>query len=289
MSIVVTGSTGNLGAFAIDALLRRGVDPGELVATGRNQERLEELATLGIRTAAIDYEDADSLRVAFKGAEKLLLVSGSELGSRVAQHRNAIEAAAEAGTELIAYTSLLRADTATSLLAIEHRATEELLAASGVPHVLLRNSWYFENYTSQLPSYIGSAQIAGAAGEGRISAATRADYAEAAAAALTKPDQAGVVYELGGDEAFTMAELAMEVSRQTGQEIAYQNLPVDDYTQLLFSFGLPEPAAQTYADGDRAVADGELFVDSGELSKLIGRPSTSLADAVATALQPINR
>lgn len=289
MSILVTGSTGHLGALAIDALLGRGVDPGELVAVGRNQERLGELASRGVRTATIDFEDTDSLRVAFEGVEKLLLVSGSELGRRVAQHQNSIDAAREAGVELVAYTSILKADAATSLLSHEHLATEKLLAASGIPHVLLRNGWYFEVYTSQIPSYLDNGQIMGAAGEGPISAAPRAEFAEAAAMALTTPDQAGAVYELGGDHAFTMAELAAELSRQTGTGVDYQNLPVDDYTELLASFGLPEVAARTYADSDRAVAEGELFVDTGDLSRLLGRPTTSLSDAVANALEPVSR
>lgn len=284
MSIVITGATGNLGALAIDALLHRGVEPDRVVAAGRNQERLDSLAALGVRTAVIDYEDRGTLGVAFKGAEKLLLVSGTELGQRVAQHRNVIEAAGEVGIELIAYTSILRADTATSVLATEHLATEELLATSGVPHVLLRNSWYIENYTAQIPTYLENGGIVGAAGEGRISAATRDDYAQAAAAALTTPGQAGAVHELGGDEAFTMTELAAELSRQTGQDITYQNLVVDEYAQLLASFGLPEPVAQTYADGDRAVAAGELFVDTGDLSRLLGRRTTPLSEAIRASL-----
>jgi NAD(P)H dehydrogenase (quinone) len=286
MSIVVTGATGNLGGLAVDALLRRGVEPDSVIATGRNAERLELRAELGVRTVTIDYQDRHSLRSAFEGAEKLLLVSGSDIGQRVEQHRNVVESAAEAGVELLVYTSILRADSATQLLAGEHQATEELLASSGLPHVLLRNGWYFENYTSQIPSYLENGAIVGAAGEGRISGASREDYAEAAAAVLTSSDQAGAVYELGGDQAFTMSELAEELSRQTQRDIAYRNLGVDDYAELLASFGLPEPAARTYADGDRAVADGELFVDTGELSRLIGRPTTPLSEAISAALDP---
>lgn len=286
MSIVVTGATGNLGGLAVDALLRRGVEPDSVVATGRNTEQLDLLDERGVKTVAIDYEDRDSLLGAFEGAEKLLLVSASEVGQRVEQHRNVVESAGEAGVELLAYTSVLRADSATQLLAKEHQATEELLASSGVPHVLLRNGWYLENYTSQIPTYLENGAIVGAAGEGRISGATREDYAEAAAAVLTSSGQAGAVYELGGDQAFTMAELANELSRQTRRDIVYRNLAVDEYAELLVSFGLPEPAARTYADGDRAVADGELYVDTGDLSRLIGRPTTPLDEAIRAALEP---
>jgi NAD(P)H dehydrogenase (quinone) len=286
MSIVVTGATGNLGGLAVDALLRRGAEPDSVIAVGRNTERLELRAERGVRTVAIDYQDRDSLQSAFEGAEKLLLVSGSDIGQRVEQHRNVVESAARAGVELLVYTSILRADSATQLLAGEHQATEELLSSSGIPHVLLRNGWYFENYTSQIPSYLENGAIVGAAGEGRISGASREDYAEAAAAVLTSSDQAGAVYELGGDQAFTMAELAAELSRQTRRDIAYRNLGVDDYAELLASFGLPEPAARTYADGDRAVADGELYVETGDLSRLIGRSTTPLSEAISAALAP---
>jgi len=284
MSIVVTGATGNLGGLAVDALLRRGAEPDSVIAVGRNTERLELRAERGVRTVAIDYQDRDSLQSAFEGAEKLLLVSGSDIGQRVEQHRNVVESAARAGVELLVYTSILRADSATQLLAGEHQATEELLSSSGIPHVLLRNGWYFENYTSQIPSYLGNGAIVGAAGEGRISGATRADYAEAAAAVLTNSDQAGAVYELGGDRAFTMAEFAAELSRRARRDIDYRNLGIDEYAELLVSFGLPEPAARTYADGDRAVADGELYVDNGDLSRLIGRSTTPLSEAISAAL-----
>jgi NAD(P)H dehydrogenase (quinone) len=286
MSIVVTGATGNLGGLAVDALLRRGAEPDSVIAVGRNTERLELRAERGVRTVAIDYQDRDSLQSAFEGAEKLLLVSGSDIGQRVEQHRNVVESAARAGVELLVYTSILRADSATQLLAGEHQATEELLSSSGIPHVLLRNGWYFENYTSQIPSYLENGAIVGAAGEGRISGASREDYAEAAAAVLTNSDQAGAVYELGGDRAFTMSDLAEELSRQTRRDIAYRNLGVDDYAELLASFGLPEPAARTYADGDRAVADGELYVETGDLSRLIGRSTTPLSEAISAALDP---
>lgn len=284
MSIVVTGATGNLGGHAVDALLRRGVEPETVVATGRNTERLDRLADRGVRAVAVEYDDRDSLRKAFEGVEKLLMVSASDVGQRVEQHRNVVEIAADAGVELLAYTSILRADSSTMLLAKEHQATEELLSASGIPHVLLRNSWYLENYTSQIPTYLENGAIVGAAGEGRISGASREDYAEAAAAVLTGSGHAGGVYELGGDQAFTMAELAAELSRQTGNDVAYRNLGVDEYAELLASFGLPEPAARTYADADRGVADGELYVDTGDLSRLIGRPTTSLAEAIGAAL-----
>jgi len=197
MSIVVTGATGQLGRLAVEALLERGVPAAEVVATGRRTEVLADLAARGVVVRHADYDDVTSLKAAFDGAERLLLVSGSEVGQRVRQHGNAVAAAQAAGVGFVAYTSIVRADTSTLLLAEEHRATEQLLAAAGVPHALLRNSWYIENYTGQLPVHLAHG-IAGAAGDGAVSAATRADYAAAAAAVVATDGHAGAVYELGG-------------------------------------------------------------------------------------------
>ena len=281
MSIVITGATGHLGRLVVESLLRRGVPAGQIIATGRRTEALADLAERGVVVRRADFDDETSLREAFAGAEKLLLVSGSEPGGRVKQHGNAIDAAKAAGVQFIAYTSIAHADTSTLLLAAEHRATEELLAAAGVPHALLRNAWYYENYTAQLPVYLEHG-IVGAAGAGKLSAATRADYAEAAAAVLTGDGHEGAVYELGG-ESFTMAELAEVVSAATGQTVTYTDLPLEQYTQVLVGAGLPEPVAAVFADGDRGAAAGELFVESDDLEKLIGRIPTTLAAAVSPA------
>jgi NAD(P)H dehydrogenase (quinone) len=283
MSIVVTGATGHLGRLAVESLLDRGVPAAEIVATGRRVEKLADLADRGVVVRPADYDDPDSLRAAFAGAEKLLLVSGSEVGQRVAQHANVIAAAQDSGVELIAYTSILKADTSSLLLAQEHRATEQALAASGIPYVLLRNSWYLENYTAQLPVYLEHG-IAGAAGSGRVSAATRADYAEAAAAVLTGEGHEGAVYELGGP-AFSMDELAEAVSAATGRTVSYTDLPVEQFTAVLVGAGLPEPVAAVFADGDRGLAQGELLTDGSDLEKLIGRAPTALSGALAAAVR----
>lgn len=282
MSIIVTGATGHLGRLAVEALLARGVPAEHIVATGRRIDTLTDLQQRGVTVRRANYTDPASLRAAFAGAEKLLLVSSSEVGQRLPQHRNAITAAKDAGVGLIAYTSLTRADTSTLLLATEHRGTEQALAESGVPHVLLRNGWYTDNYTDQLPTYLQHG-ILGSAGTGQVSAATRADYAEAAAAVLTTDGHEGAVYELGG-EPFTMPKLAAAVSAATGQDVTYTDVPVDQYTQILLGAGLPEPVAAVYADGDRGVADGELYVEGNGLDKLIGRAPTSLTDAVIAAV-----
>jgi NAD(P)H dehydrogenase (quinone) len=285
VSIVVTGATGHLGRLVVESLLDRGVPAGDVVATGRRVEALAELADRGVDVRGADYGDPSSLRAAFEGADRLLLVSGSEVGRRVEQHRNAITAAREAGVGLLAYTSITRADTSRMLLAGEHRATEQALARSGVPHVLLRNSWYLENYTAQLPTYLAHG-VTGATDGGRVSAAARADYAEAAAAVLTGAATAGAVYELGG-EPFTMTELAAAVSAATGRQVAYTDLPVEQYRQVLVGAGLPEPVAATLADSDRGIAEGELLVHGDDLARLIGRPPTSLRQALDTAAATI--
>jgi NAD(P)H dehydrogenase (quinone) len=285
MSIAITGATGHLGRLTVEALLRRGVAAGQIVAVGRRTERLSDLAARGVSARSADYADEESLSHALAGTDRLLLVSGTEVGQRVQQHTNVITAAKAAGVQLIAYTSIVRADTSGLIIAGEHRSTEAALVHSGVPHTLLRHSWYLENYTAQLPAYLQHG-IVGAADDGRISAATRADYAEAAAAVLADEGHAGAVYELGGP-AFTMTELADVVSAATGRTVTYTDLSVEDYRAFLVRAGLPEPVAASFADNDRGVAEGELYVDTGDLEKLLGRPATPLRTAVNAAVKDL--
>ncbi|MEU5722836.1 SDR family oxidoreductase [Micromonospora sp. NPDC047738] len=281
MSIVVTGATGHLGRLIVASLLDRGVPADQIVAAGRDVDRLAGLAGRGLVTQRVDYDDAESLQAAFAGAEKLMFVSGSEVGRRVVQHGNVITAAKAAGVGLVVYTSIARADTSSLVLAAEHKATEQLILDSGLPHVFLRNSWYLENYTGQLPTYLQHG-VAGAANDGRVSAATRADYAEAAAVVLTTEGHTNRVYELGGSP-FTMTELAAEISRQSGNSVSYLDLPVDKLTELLVAAGLPEGYAAVLADGDRGLAQGDLEVGD-DLAKLLGRTPTTLAEAIRAAL-----
>lgn len=283
MSIVVTGATGQLGRHVLEALLERGVPAEEIVAVGRSVEKLADFAGRGVQVKAMDYADAGSVAAALKGAKRVLLISGSEVGQRVEQHRTVIEAARAEGVELLAYTSIANADTTAMLLADEHKATEALLRESGVPFVLLRNGWYLENYTDQLPGTLAQGAVAGSAGDGKVSGASRADYAHAAAAVLVANDQAGKVYELGGDDAFSMADLASEISAATGKSISYNDLPAGEYAGLLASVGVPEAFAEILADSDLGIARGDLLVSTGDLRRLIGRPTTSLGQAVRAA------
>jgi NAD(P)H dehydrogenase (quinone) len=285
MTIVITGATGRLGRLVVEALLGHNVPAAQIVAAGRDLTKIADLAERGVQVRPIDYNDPESLRRAFQGAEKVLLVSGSEAGQRIEQHRNAISAAKEAGVGLIAYTSIANAGSTTMQLAAEHQATEEALRDSGVPFTLLRNSWYLENYTDQIAVQLQYGAVLGSAGEGRVSAATRADYAQAAAAVLLKEGQAGKVYELGGDAPFTLSELAGEVSAASGQPVAYQDLPAEQYAQALVEAGLPEFYAAILADSDLGIARGELLVTSGDLSALIGRPAVPMREAVQAAFR----
>lgn len=286
MSIVVTGATGQLGRLTVEALLRRGVPAAGIIATGRDIAGIKDLADRGVVVRRADFADAGSLAEAFAGADKLLLVSASmPVADRLANHRRAIDAAVAAGVSLVAYTSMLRADTSATILAPTHSGTEEYLRDREVPSVLLRNGWYLENYTSQLPAVLQSGTVIGAAGQGRISAASRADYAEAAAVVLTTEGHAGAVYELGGDEAFTLAELAAAISAATGRRVTYTDLPVSELVQVLAGAGLPADVAEAVADADLGMSRGELFTTSRDLRRLIGRPTTSLADAIAAALR----
>jgi len=285
MTLVITGATGHLGSLVIESLLDQGVAAHDITAAGRDITKLKDLADRGVTVRVIDFNEPATLLDAFRRADKVLLVSGSEVGQRVRQHRNVIDAARTTGVGLLAYTSIANAGATSMRLAAEHQATETALRDSGLPYVLLRNSWYIENYTAQLPSILAQGTLAGSAGNGRVSAATRADYAAAAAAVLTSDPEPGRAYELGGDQAFTLTELAAEISALTGQRISYQDLPVDDYAQLLTGAGIPAPVAAIIADADRGLASGDLYVGSGHLSQLIGHPTTSLHAALAAALR----
>jgi NAD(P)H dehydrogenase (quinone) len=282
MSIVVAGAAGHLGRDVVSALLARGVPAGEIVATARRTEALADLAARGVVVRFADHEDPASLASAFAGAETLLLISGNVAGARLEQHRNVIHAAREAGVRLLAYTSILKADTSSLLLASDHRTTEELLAASGVPHVILRNGWYFDNYTGQLPTYLEHG-IVGAAGDGRVSAAARYDFADAAAAVLTTDGHVGAVYELGGTS-FTLPEFAAALSAAIGRTVTYTDLPQNQFEEVLVAAGLPGPYAAIYADADRGIAAGDLFVESSDLEKLLGREPVTLEAALATTV-----
>jgi NAD(P)H dehydrogenase (quinone) len=285
MSIVVTGATGSFGRLAIEALLRRGLPASQRVAAGRNLGKLADLRDRGVTVVQVDYGDPLSLRKAFAGADRLLFVSGSEVGQRIPQHQAVVGAAADAGLGLVAYTSAPKADTSGMILAREHRATEEALIRSGLPYVFLRNSWYLENYTANLPVILEHGLI-GAAGDGLISAAARADYAEAAGAVVAGEGHANRVYELGGTP-FTLTQLAAEISRLSGREVRYTDLPEEAYARALADAGVPQEAAAVLADSDRAAAQGALHVEGDDLPRLLGRPVTPLADVLEAALSSL--
>ncbi|WP_342627744.1 SDR family oxidoreductase [Nguyenibacter vanlangensis] len=280
----ITGATGQLGRLVIDTLLKT-IPAGRIVAAARNPAKARDLAERGVIVREADYTRPDTLRTALAGVDKLLLISSTEVSGRVPLHGAVIEAARQAGVSLLAYTSMLHAGTSPARLAIEHRQTEEAISASGLPAVILRNGWYIENHLMALPVALEHGAFVGAAGDGRFSSAARADYAAAAAVALTAEDQAGRTYELAGDGAFTMAELAAEVSRQSGKAVAYNDLSAEAYAGMLAGAGLPGDLAALLADADVAASRGALFDDGGALSRLIGRPTASLESRVAAALR----
>ncbi|MEJ8854067.1 SDR family oxidoreductase [Variovorax robiniae] len=281
--IVVTGATGQLGRLVIKALMRV-VPRNQIVAATRSPDNARDLADFGVIVREADYTRPDTLRTAFAGAEKLLLISSSEIGQRVAQHRAVIDAAKAAGVKLIAYTSILRADTSPLGLAKEHLATEVMLKESGVPFVLLRNGWYTENYTRSMDIVLQLGMLIGNAGDGLISSAARADYAEAAAAVLTRDNQAGAIYELAGDDAYTLTGLANEITSQTDTVVVYKNMSEAEHKAALMQFALPEPVAAMLADSDAGAAKGALYDDGQQLSRLIGRMTTPIENTVGDAL-----
>ncbi|MGW0217567.1 SDR family oxidoreductase [Micromonospora chokoriensis] len=278
----VTGATGRLGRLVVGQLLDNGVPAAEIAAVVRSPEKAADLAARGVEIRQANYDDPSTLPGAVAGVRRLLLISGDTPGQRVPQHTAVIDAAKLAGVERLVYTSILKAGTTTNPLAPEHKATEKVLAASGLTHTVLRNGWYTENYTDQLPQYLGSGTILGATGGSKVSAATRADYAAAAVAALTREESGNAVYELGGTP-FTFDELAEAVTEVTGTPVVHRDLSAAELASALENVGLDAGTAGFVAALDHSIAIGELVTDSDDLSRLIGRPITPLRDAIRAA------
>jgi len=280
MKIAVTGATGQLGQFVVENLKTKTAKEN-IIALVRTPSKAKDL---GVEVREFDYSQTASQVNSLKGIDTMLLISSNEIGQRAVQHRNVINSAKEAGVKWIVYTSLLHADTSTLSLASEHLETEKALKESGIPYTILRNGWYTENYTGSIPGAIAGGAFLGSAGDGKICSASRADFAEAAAVILTTNDHQGKTYELAGDKDYTLTDLAKELSHQTGKNIPYQNLPELEYANILKSFGVTEGYAYAIAGWDVSVSKGDLFDDSLQLSKLIGRTTTPLSKTIADAL-----
>ncbi|WP_375404319.1 SDR family oxidoreductase [uncultured Sphingomonas sp.] len=280
MTIAVTGASGQLGRLALHALKTRTAGD-EIIALVRTPGRITDAK---VSERAFDYDNATTLATALAGVDTLAFISSSEIGKRVAQHRNVIEAARDAGVERIVYTSVLHADTSPLSVATEHVPTEAAIRASGLPYTILRNGWYTENYMGSVAPALANDAWIGSSGAGRISAASRADYAEALAVVATADGHNGAVYELAGDDAFTLADLAAELSRQIGRDIPYRDLPEAEYAAALTAAGVPGPFARTLAGWEVDASHDALFDQGRQLSSLIGRPTTPLSATVAAAL-----
>jgi NAD(P)H dehydrogenase (quinone) len=281
MKVGITGATGQLGRIVVNKLKEK-VSADSIVALVRSISKAENL---GVATREADYEKPETLESALKNIDTLLLISGSEVGKRATQHQNVIDAAKKNGVKWIVYTSLLHANKSTISLAGEHLETEAALKQSGIPFTILRNGWYTENYGGTIPGAIAGGALLGSAGDGKISAASRKDYAEAAVTVLTTDGHQGRVYELAGDVAFTLTDLAAEISKQSGKNIPYKNLPKDEYAAILTNFGLPAGLAEAIAGWDVDISKGDLFDESKQLSTLIGRPTTSIHEVVSDAVK----
>ncbi|MFC8759345.1 NmrA family NAD(P)-binding protein [Streptomyces sp. NPDC057193] len=291
MSIVVTGATGALGRLVIDALLTGtpagpSVPAESVVAVVRDKAKAADLAERGVELRIADYSRPETLAGAFEAGDRVLLISGSEVGQRVAQHAAVIDAARAAGVAQLAYTGVLGGDEADFDLAAEHKETERLILASGLPYTLLRNGWYTENYTANLAPVLAHGAVVSNAGEGRVASAARADYAAAAAAVLTGPaeEHLGRAYELSGDTAWSLAEYAAEVAARSGREITYRSVSAGTHLEILTGAGVPEPFAAILVDVDRAIERGALARRTGDLTRLIGRPTTPIAVTIEEAL-----
>ncbi len=282
--IVVTGATGQLGRLVVDGLLEK-TSPDQVVAAVRDPRKADDLAARGVQVREADYDRPETLAAAFAGAEKVLLISSSTPGQRLAQHQAVIDAAREAGVRHLGYTSVLYADTTKIFVAPDHKATERLIQEAGIPFTVLRNGWYTENYAATVQQALSTGSFAGSAGDGPLGAVPRLDFAQAAVAVLTGDGHAGKTYELAGDNAWSYADFAAAITEASGTPVTYQDVPAEEHRKLLVAAGLPDPVADMLIDADRGIREGELTTTSGDLSTLIGRPTTSLTDAVAALVK----
>lgn len=284
MSIVVTGATGHLGRLVVERLLET-VPADRIAAVVRDKEKAADLAARGIEIRVADYDAPETLAGAFRSGDRVLLISGSEVGRRVPQHTAVIEAAKAAGVAQLAYTGVLGGPAADFQLAAEHKVTEQLILDSGLPYTFLRNGWYTENYTENLAPVLAHGAVVANAGQGRVASAARADYAAAAAAVLTGEGHLGRAYELSGDTAWSFAEYAAAVSAASGKEIAHRDVTAAEHREILIGAGLPEMFAEIMVDVDEAIRRGLLATTTGDLARLAGRPTTPLAESVAAAVR----
>jgi NAD(P)H dehydrogenase (quinone) len=283
--IAITGASGQLGRLVINRLLES-VPAAQIVALVRDPAKVREFAARGVVVRRADYNEPASLNAALAGVERLLFIASNELGRRLVQHTHVIDAAKRRGVKFIAFTSLLHAASSPMTLAVEYKQTEDVLKASGLPHLILRNGWYSENHTAHAPAALASGTLYGSSGDGLISSAPRADLAEAAAKVIVSGQPSAWPLELAGDTAYTLADLAAEISRQGGKKVTYKNLSEEEYRKVLVGIGMPKVVASVFADSDQQAAFGVLFDDSHQLSKLIGRPTTPIAEVVRRALAP---
>jgi NAD(P)H dehydrogenase (quinone) len=288
VSIVVTGATGHLGRLVIADLLERGVAPAGIAAVVRDADKAADLAAGGVEVRVADYDTPASLKGAFAAGDRVLMISGNEVGRRIPQHTAVVDVAAEAGVALLVYTGVLGGPAADFILADEHKATEEHILASGLPYVFLRNGWYTEVYTANLPAVLEHGVVIGNAGDGRVASAARADYAAASAAVLTGEGHENRAYDLSGDTAWSFPDYAATVAELSGREVAYHDVTAAERQEILAGVGVPADFAAVLVDVDRAIERGLLGGTSGELSRLIGRPTTPLRETVAVELRALN-
>ena len=283
MTLVVTGATGHLGRLVVESLLARGVAPADILATGRSVDKLADFAARGVKVAALDYSKPDTITAALSAGDTVLLVSASEPGNRVGLHTAVISAAKEAGVARIVYTSAPKATTSSLILAPDHKATEELITESGLPFTILRNGWYTENYAGEIEKGRENGAIVASVGDGRVASASRKDYADAAAVVLTGTGFENQVFELSGDVAWSFDDLAAAIAGIVGSDVAYERLTPEAHAELLKSFGLDEGTIGFVVALDGNIRDGLLADTSGDLARLIGRPTTPLAEGLSAA------
>ena len=282
--IVVTGASGKLGKLVLKELLAAGA--ADILATTRTPENLAEFASQGVDVRQADFKNPASLEDAFKGGTRLLLISTTDVGSRVPQHGAAIDAAKAAGVEHVIYTSWPDPQHSVAAVSPDHAATEDLVLKSGLKFTFLGNYLYSETLMFGLPKALETGKLFGAAGDGRAAYVTRQDCAYAAAGVLNN----AVRYEnkrlgISGPVAYTRSEIAQLASGITGKPLVYVDLPAEDFGKALVGAGMPEGFAKLFVSFELAIKAGELEAVTQDVSEVSGHTPASLSDFLKSALK----
>lgn len=288
MKLLVTGATGKFGSKVVETLLKT-IPADQLAVSVRQPEKAKALKEQGVDVRQGNFDEPESLDVAFEGIDRLLIIStDGDNDTRTHQHGNAVAAAKRAGIKFIAYTSIVNAQESTNLFAPTHKATELAIKETGIPYSFLRNNWYFENEIPTIESILFGAPWVTSAGDGKVGWALQEDYAEVAAKVLADEGHEYTTYELAG-KALSQGEVVSVLAELLDKEIAVERVDDETYSQIMKKAGIPDVVLPLLVDIQRSIREGSLDIESDDMEKLIGRPATPINEALTQILKQLTK